>query len=179
MLSYLRRRSDRDVAEDLCAEVFTRAWRKWPPQGNHLPWLYGIAHNVILEFYRERSRESEQTARLNHDQGSQVVTSPEEVIVAHNAIIEALNQLSESDQEVLRLHTWEALSVDELAVALSVSAGTARVRLHRARKRLQEVLSADTSQNPNRRSSQPKTRTGQHHTDTGQGNQHRKAGSHE
>lgn len=154
MLSYLRRRSDRDVAEDLCAEVFTRAWRGWPPQGNHLPWLYGIAHNVILEFYRKRSRESEQTARLNHDEGSQVASSPEQVVVAHSTIMEALNQLSESDQEILRLHTWEALSVDELAVALTVSAGTARVRLHRARKRLQEVLSTDSSQNPSQQAEQ-------------------------
>lgn len=142
VLAYLRRRSDDQIAEDLCAEVFTRAWRGWPPQGNHLPWLYGIAHNVILEHYRGREHDRDREAGLQHSRRDQVERSAEEEVTGTIAILDALATLAEADQEVLRLHTWEALSPDEMAIALKVSPATARVRLHRARKRLEAALEA-------------------------------------
>ena len=49
---------------------------------------------------------------------------------------DALERLAPSDREVLRLVAWESLTPAELAVALGVRPGTARVRLHRARRAL-------------------------------------------
>nr|WP_240393981.1 sigma-70 family RNA polymerase sigma factor [Corynebacterium lactis] len=145
VLAYLRRRSDGQIAEDLCAEVFARAWRGWPPQGNHLPWLYGIAHNVILEHYRGRDRDNSRDSELIsvHSRTGQAAQSAEEIVTGPMRILDALATLAEADQEVLRLHTWEALSPEQMAVALQVSPATARVRLHRARKRLEEALRLD------------------------------------
>ena len=145
VLAYLRRRSDDQIAEDLCAEVFARAWRGWPPQGNHLPWLYGIAHNVILEHYRGRDRDKDRESAIQnvHVRTGQATQSAEEIVTGQMGILDALASLAEADQEILRLYTWESLSLDEIAVALSISPTTARVRLHRARKRLQKALSHD------------------------------------
>ncbi|WCV10760.1 RNA polymerase sigma factor [Corynebacterium silvaticum] len=57
VLSYIRRRTDGDNAEDLTAEVFTRAWNRWDSRkGADLPWMYGIARNVVLEHYRARDK---------------------------------------------------------------------------------------------------------------------------
>jgi DNA-directed RNA polymerase specialized sigma24 family protein len=48
----------------------------------------------------------------------------------------ALARLAPRDREILQLVGWEGLSPAELAVALGVRPGTARVRLHRARRAL-------------------------------------------
>lgn len=138
VLAYIRRRTDDDVSEDLCAEVFVRAWQGWPPQGNVLPWLYGIARNVVLEFYRQRDKDEGLTEQAA--QNFTTATSAEDVVASELGILEALGQLSESDQEILRLHTWESLSLKQCATTLGISAATARVRLHRARRRLAFII---------------------------------------
>ena len=48
--------------------------------------------------------------------------------------------LAESDRELLLLVGWEGLSQAEAATALGISPGAARVRLHRARKRVLSTL---------------------------------------
>ena len=52
----------------------------------------------------------------------------------------ALSVLTESDRELLLLVGWEGLSQAEAATALGISPGAARVRLHRARKRVLSTL---------------------------------------
>ena len=52
----------------------------------------------------------------------------------------ALDDLSESDAELLRLWAWEQLEPAEIAEVLGCSPGTARTRMHRARARLREAL---------------------------------------
>lgn len=58
ILAYLRRRVAAAVAEEYCADVFGRAWANFSslqdPQ-RPLPWLYGIAGNVVKEYYRGKS----------------------------------------------------------------------------------------------------------------------------
>jgi RNA polymerase sigma-70 factor (ECF subfamily) len=54
----------------------------------------------------------------------------------------AFRTLGEKDQEVLRLHAWEGLAGKALAVALGCTTGTAAVRLHRARRRLERLLTS-------------------------------------
>jgi DNA-directed RNA polymerase specialized sigma24 family protein len=52
----------------------------------------------------------------------------------------ALARLPEGDRELLTLIAWEGLTRDELSVALGCTRATARVRLHRARRRFAEAL---------------------------------------
>ncbi|WP_233578562.1 sigma factor-like helix-turn-helix DNA-binding protein [Micromonospora sp. BL4] len=52
----------------------------------------------------------------------------------------ALSRLSDDDQEILRLVGWEQSSLSEAALVLGCGAATAKVRLHRARRRLTEML---------------------------------------
>ena len=55
-------------------------------------------------------------------------------------VVAALKQLRRDDQEILRLAAWEGLTGAELAVALDCTENAAAIRLHRARKRLEEQL---------------------------------------
>ena len=59
---------------------------------------------------------------------------------AHDVVSAALDDLSESDAELLRLWAWEQLDPAEIAEVLGCSPGTARTRMHRARARLREAL---------------------------------------
>ncbi|AWB85086.1 RNA polymerase sigma factor [Corynebacterium liangguodongii] len=138
VLAYVRRRTDDNVAEDLCAEVFTRAWSGWPPRGDlALPWLYGIARNVVLEHYRQRQVSVPLDSVGEHNLQE---PSAESRAAANVDIMRALGELGDNDREILTLHAWEGLTPAEIAVVLGISENSSRVRLHRARARLATCL---------------------------------------
>lgn len=149
VLAYLRRRTDDSVAEDLCAETFTRAWSGWPPRGAHaLPWLYGIARNVVLEYYRGRHE-----AYPLHELKVEPVQEPsaEDYAASGTDLQRAMATLGEGDREILMLCAWEGLSPTEIGAVLGISPNSARVRLHRARARLANLLAESTDNTGARR----------------------------
>lgn len=147
VLAYARRRLDSaEDAEDVVVEVFATAWRRRdavPPEA--LPWLYATAGNVIAHVIRSDSRRTRLGAKLatvrplhspDVDPAQQLV----DATAAHDVVAAALDDLSESDAELLRLWAWEQLEPAEIAEVLGCSPGTARTRMHRARSRLREAL---------------------------------------
>jgi len=151
VLRYFARRlpGDDDHVRDLTAEVYLVAWRRrhaLPPEP--LPWLYGTARHVLGNDRRSTTRRRRLAERLGQDP-----TGPahegQTLAVDHADehdrawVHAALDQLSESDQEVLRLAAWEELTTDQLALALRCSRSAAAMRLHRARERLRTVLDRD------------------------------------
>lgn len=139
VLSYIRRRTDGDNAEDLTAEVFTRAWNRWDSRkGTELPWIYGIARHVVLEHYRVRDKNAAiERAVQEASSGS---ATPMQEVDERFTICSALERLNLSDREILALHAWENLEPAEIAQVLGISTNSARVRLHRARHRLANLL---------------------------------------
>lgn len=142
ILAYLRRRVAAAVAEEYCADVFGRAWANFSSLHNPqrpLPWLYGIAGNVVKEYYRGKSARQdrvEEAAELDQiaaDDFSQVADLSLD-------INRALNALSFGDRDIIALHAWEQLSIADIAASLGITENNARVKLHRARTRLKEVL---------------------------------------
>lgn len=132
VLRYAARRGCPDP-EDLVAEVYAVAWRRRAELPSPLlrrAWLFGVARRLLLADARRRRRDEETSAELSLRDRSPAVASPDrtEVVAA------AMARLSPGDREVLRLVSWEGLTPAELAVALGVRPGTARVRLHRARR---------------------------------------------
>lgn len=141
ILRFMQRRvSLREDAVELAADVFRVAWQKQDPlSGNSRSWLFAIARNVLLDYYRRAARRDAATQRLIDEvtiTGALVVSGDE----AEHPVLDALSQLPEPMQEVLRLRYWEELDVGEIATVLGISTATARVRLHRARSRVRELL---------------------------------------
>lgn len=138
VLRYLARRTSTDLAEDLAADVFTIAWERFDvvPDGHELPWLYATARNVLLNSRRRQWR-TIPVAELPERDGSS--SRDGEVDLAHD-VAQALTLLSDSDREVIALTVWEHLSAEEAATVLGCRPGTYRVRLHRARRRLDAAL---------------------------------------
>lgn len=140
---YCLRRAGVDEANDAAAEVFLVAWRRIEevPVGRELPWLYGIARNVVRNAHRSRTRRRRLLGRLG-GLGRNASPGPETQLVRHHedeALHVALAALRPTDQEILRLKTWEELSNREIAAAVGASVRAVDMRISRARKRLAEA----------------------------------------
>ncbi len=147
VLAYARRRVDSaEDAEDVVVEVFATAWRRrYDVPDEALPWLYGAAANVIAHVIRSDARRTRLGARLatvtplrTPDPADAVADS----LDARGLVGAALDDLAESDAELLRLWAWEGLEASQIAAVLGCSPGTARTRMHRARARLRAALVA-------------------------------------
>ena len=145
ILAYVRRRSDTATSEDLTAEVFARAWRHWETHtGDDLPWLYGIARNVPPEHSHAPDHPTgiKKPSAQHATAGAPARTEAGYTSLSIHA---ALQRLNESDREILLLHAWEGLDPAEIAQVLDISANNARVKLHRARTHLDQILSSSTT----------------------------------
>jgi RNA polymerase sigma-70 factor (ECF subfamily) len=147
---YLDRRLGRDLADDLAAETFTRAFDARarfcsPDGGSAAPWLFGIAANLIADHRRAERRRLRALERSLADsrrpQAPQADDDPPELAPA-GGLAQALRRLSLQDRETLLLVAWAELSPNEIAVALGVPEATVRTRLHRARRRAQGAIQA-------------------------------------
>ncbi|MEV7230959.1 sigma-70 family RNA polymerase sigma factor [Polymorphospora sp. NPDC051019] len=140
----LRRLDGMGVAEELAQEVFLVAWRRrWEVPARTLPWLYGVARRLLANHWRTQravpsSVELTEVVGLDRHDG----------IVRLMDVRAMLGRLSEDDQEILRLVGWEQLSVGEAAMVLGCGVATAKVRLHRARRRLADLLRDRPEQTP-------------------------------
>ncbi|MHB1538981.1 MAG: RNA polymerase sigma factor [Solirubrobacteraceae bacterium] len=135
--AYALRRSDRQTAEEVTAQVFLVAWRRRSAVPEEaLPWLYGVARRVLAEQRRGASRRRRLTERL-HLTASREAAVPE---LADSGLAEALQRLSGGDRETLLLRYWEELEPPQIAGVLGCSVAAATMRVHRARRRLRDEL---------------------------------------
>jgi RNA polymerase sigma factor (sigma-70 family) len=135
-------------AADLTAEVFARAWlgrRKFRDEadGSALPWLYGIAQNVLRDSLRKRRVEEAARARLGLPLA--VDCDPEYEAVEGRlslpaAVLMALTDLPPRERELLRLRVVEEHPYREIAQRLDCSPAVARLRVSRALRRLEQTL---------------------------------------
>jgi RNA polymerase sigma-70 factor (ECF subfamily) len=131
---------------DATAEVFLVAWKKIDrvPAGDEaLPWLYGVARNVVRNADRSSRRSSRLTGRLG-GLARQAVHGPEVQVVRRQedaALVEALASLKAEDQEVLRLRAYEGMTAPQIALVLGCSVEAAKKRMTRALGRLRQAAS--------------------------------------
>jgi RNA polymerase sigma factor (sigma-70 family) len=157
---YLDRRAGRAVADELSGEVFRIAFeqrrRFRPLHESALPWLYGLATNLLLKHWRETTREARAFRLVGSDMdpldnGDAIVDSRLDAEPLGRRLVAALADLPEGDRDVVVLIAWEELSYEEVAVALGIPVGTVRSRLNRARRKLRTSLDdADEFASPQR-----------------------------
>ncbi|MBE1484606.1 RNA polymerase sigma-70 factor (ECF subfamily) [Plantactinospora soyae] len=151
LLGYALRRVDRPQdAADVVADTFLVAWRRIDeiPPDRARPWLFGVARNVMANQHRADRRRADLAERLRQELSQATVVQPD----VPASLGAAFAALTEGDREVLRLVAWEGLSAEDLAVTLDCSVNAARIRLHRARKRLADALTLTAVTTPLRSS---------------------------
>lgn len=144
----LRRSPSREDALDVVAETFAIAWRRradLPGDPEEVrPWLFGIARRCLANASRSTYRASRLSERLRDCLATQVLPDPAALHegcgdgqAVHRALVD---QLSDGDRELVTLIAWEGLTPAQAAKALGLTAGTVRVRLHRARTRRRAAI---------------------------------------
>jgi RNA polymerase sigma-70 factor (ECF subfamily) len=144
-----RRTADLALAEDLTSTTFLEAWRHRhrAPLGqadSALPWLLGVANNVVRNATRGQRRDRAAIERLP---SPSVAPAAEDQVVARSMTeaglrdaLDAISALSEGEQEVVMVVLWSDQSYEEAATVLGIPVGTVRSRLSRARSKLQIAL---------------------------------------
>ena len=160
LLRYLlRRMTDAEEAADLLAETFATAWDKLeaiPPGEEARLWLFGVARNLLLRSVRRRRVADALVERLAGELRSAPTGSPRDEQAdtrwrdehADTRLRDALVELSERDREIVMLAAWEDLTPREIAQVIGTSANAVRIRLHRARRQLQQRLAVDPEPAP-------------------------------
>lgn len=139
-----------EEAEDLSADVFLRAWQHLYHQRRpvqHLnAFLYQIAKNIVIDFYRERRNQGramtdaiEQIA----DRKQQQLFRQIEQSVELSAIERSVRQLKDEYKDAVLLRYVEELTIAEISEILGKSRGHVRVILFRALKLIRDQLQAN------------------------------------
>jgi len=136
---YLARRVGGAAADELAAETFVVAFRRWDrldPERPVRPWLYGIAANLMRHHWRKERRMLRAYARTGVDP----VWAEDEPAEDARELAAALAELRHDEREILLLHAWAELTDTEIAAALGIPAGTVKSRLSRTREKLRNRL---------------------------------------
>jgi RNA polymerase sigma factor (sigma-70 family) len=136
---------EQGAAEDVASETFLVAWRRLGQVPDPaLPWLLGVARNLLYKQYDATRRRRTLAGRVA------ALTTPVDLVswdvadhvVARQTAVAAIGTLSERELETLALVTWHGLDPRDAARVVGCSAAAFAVRLHRARKRLAQALDA-------------------------------------
>ena len=142
--AYVYRRvphSSSDVS-DVVSEVFATAWRRisdLPPAPQDRLWLFGVAHNCLLEHHRRWSHRLQLLSHLGA-QPNRVELLETAVDPLHLRVRAALQELRPLDREVILLVYWDGLSHVEAASVLGCSINAVALRIKKAKARLETKL---------------------------------------
>jgi RNA polymerase sigma-70 factor (ECF subfamily) len=153
VLRYCARRVGPDRAEDIVAEVFlvvARRRDRIDAGAAALPWLYGIATNVLRAHRRAELRAYRALERTGVDPlggATGIVDGHDtravervDAAATSRRIAGALARLPRTQRDVLLLYAVAELSYAEIAQALGIPLGSVQSSLHRARTRLRQAL---------------------------------------
>lgn len=141
----------REDAEDLLAETVAMAIRKFDllrDETKFRGWLLKMMRNLHIDHLRRRKRQLD-VADFGGDQVSwerlgryPMIAGPQRKLESRQ-VFRALDRLPEGLRLPLALSALEGYNLSEIGSIMGLSAGTVKVRIHRARKKLAEFLGDD------------------------------------
>lgn len=140
--------NSKETAQDLTSEVFLRAWKQLAENDSNLviknkrAFLYRIAKNLTIDFYRRKSRTEVslgditiQIPNLKDDPAAEISLELE-----LEPIKKALAEIKDDHAEVIIWHYFDELTIPEIAEILDKSEGAVRVMLSRGLEKVRELL---------------------------------------
>ena len=139
---YVRRRVAAHEADDVIAQIFAVAWRRFdqvPAAPDERPWLFGVARNIVADQRRSERRRLHLQARLSQDAvtAASVAWTPDS---PGEPVLAALSALRAADREALQLVLWDELSHAEAAAVLGCSPNAFELRYRRARQAVRDAV---------------------------------------
>jgi RNA polymerase sigma-70 factor, ECF subfamily len=142
-----RRVNDRDTAHDLVSQTFYDAlshihsfeWRGF----SFSAWLYKIAHNNVLKWYREQSRATmvqlDESREVPNDESHPVEDMKR--AESKDQVSKVLEKLDAEEREIIRLKFFEEVSNVEIAEIMGLSANHIGVKVFRVLKKVKQLMS--------------------------------------
>ncbi len=144
VVSYAASLIGRDEADDVAQEVFVKIGRSLgtlEDSAKLTSWIYAITINTVRDLARARASRAERAPGSQDPDGG--ARTPEEIAIRNEMVacyLDYVKKLPRTYYEVYVLSEFEHLSSPDIARRLSIPPGTAKMRLHRARTRLNEEL---------------------------------------
>ena len=138
----------REEAEEIAQDVFMKVYSNlssFEGKAKFSSWIYRIAYNTALTKIRNQrpdisSLDNEKTADAMTNKVGSVVYNDAEKTFRVEYVSKAINMLEPEDATVITLFYLSEQSIDEIAQILNIEPNAAKVRLHRARKKLREKM---------------------------------------
>lgn len=137
-----------ETAEDITQEAMLRAFRclsELKDINRLAPWLYSIATNICRDHFRKNGRALEQSQDSDaihdlRDENGPKLDKVLECAEMGECVQRYFAELSDSYRAVILLHDVEGMTNQEIATMLDISLDAAKIRLHRSRKQLRNIL---------------------------------------
>jgi RNA polymerase sigma-70 factor (ECF subfamily) len=135
----------KEDAEDLTQEVFIKVYKNLKsldPNLNFKAWLFKIASNTLIDWWRKRGEERELFLIDDKDINFETIDEDFSYLKIETAkdIAEALEKIRPEYKVVLLLFYWQGFSYEEIASILSLPLGTVKTKLRRAKLAIKEIL---------------------------------------
>ena len=135
--------SRKEVAEDLASQCFLKAWehisQKQTIIKNFQSFIYKIARNLIIDYYRSREKE-ELPLIYQMEQNSEILSFAPDVNLDKEELEKILFKLKPDIREIIVLRYIEGFSIKEIAKIVDKSTGNIRVIIHRTLNELQQFF---------------------------------------
>jgi RNA polymerase sigma-70 factor (ECF subfamily) len=131
---------DPPLAIDLVQESFTRYLGRYGKHGNNKSLLYTIARNAVMDVFRKKKM-----AGIDADNCESTGKNPEQELIdqeGFNRILASIAQMPLADRELVSLVANGDLTYQEIGRILKISESNVKVRVHRARKKLQAIMAS-------------------------------------
>ncbi len=131
----------RHDALDISQEVWVRVYRsltRFKEGGSFRAWVFKIARNCAISFFRTRGREPD---KVSIEDARLVAPAPDHASDSNAMFWRQIREgVGERPASALWMHYAEGMRMDEIATALGMRSGAVKVMMHRARTKLRTVL---------------------------------------
>jgi RNA polymerase sigma-70 factor (ECF subfamily) len=133
--------SNREDAEDLTSEVFVRMVKSLPKQkGSFNAWLYRIANNLAIDYYRKRARRKEVSLAEEFEEHIPGQLDEAEKILEREDLNKAISTLPDDQRQTILLKFMEGYGNKEIANILEKTVGAVKALQFRALNNLKTAL---------------------------------------
>lgn len=145
----MKKVQDENVADEITVSVFSKVLAKldlYDPNFQFKTWILTIAQNTVIDYWRKKSRENEDSTDNFDDFKNQFARSPEELLISaedQKKILTTIASLDSNYQEIIRLRFFEEKSIKEIAEELNLTVANTKVRIMRAKKVLAALLKSN------------------------------------
>jgi len=142
---------DKDITEDIFQDTFIKVINtlkkgNYKEEGKFLPWTMRIAHNLVIDFFRKRSKSKEFN---NTDDFDIFTVLKDDSLNAENELVKEqvyedirklIEELPDDQKEVLLMRMYKDMSFKEIAEATHVSINTALGRMRYALINMRKLI---------------------------------------